>query len=215
VKRLPGSEQRLPGSDRGLFTFDDKWWARIVPTLPPLLLAQPETAKRRTRRFLERIFQEYRDYPANPRVEVERWRKVEECSRRLRSAVKVATAHAEYLQWLLGLLSGLEREASAVADDFELYSMPTVKGRRVQRTRRPNREVLFGDLMKFWEFHDGLLQYSYDGDTPTGPLVRFLEAALSGLDKPPKPSAIADIINRELNRRDRPSISAPGRKFRD
>jgi hypothetical protein len=184
----------LPGSLTTPFTFDDEWWARIVPVLPAEI-RKSDDSLRRTRRYLERIFQAYRDYPAKPKLEAERWLKVEEGARRLREDLK-ETAGAQHLQWVSGLLGELASEASINADTYLLKSSATFYvGGRTQGMRRPDREALYDSLVGFWKNFIEPFKPAYGKRLP-----KFLLEALSGFDDPPNSDAIKDIISRVQSR---------------
>jgi hypothetical protein len=172
------------------FRFDEAWWARIEPTLPPAV--KPSEA----RYMLERRFEQYRQRPNDPGAEAKRW-------------AKIAAAHEDSEQ---------QRKAEAMAEHYRIMTMPSrypTKDRN-QAQRRPNREQLFRHLLIFWQFHAGdeppplgqladVLKITNnitpEGRTiPGGKLLAFMLAALSGIDNAPGAGTVVDIIKRERRR---------------
>ena len=81
--------------------------------------------------------------------------------------------------------------------------------RAFRGTQDPHREALYSGVLRVWtEDLNGQLQYSRNRQgKPTGPLVRFLTACVEPILGEETPRAgVADIIDRERNRRAAPRI---------
>jgi hypothetical protein len=81
--------------------------------------------------------------------------------------------------------------------------------RAFRGTQDPNRERLYSGVLRVWrEDLNGQLQYSRNRQgKPTGPLVRFLTACVEPILGEETPRAgVADIIDRERNRRAKHSV---------
>jgi len=97
---------------------------------------------------------------------------------------------------------------------WDLHMRAQVRLQRLDRrafrgTQDPHREALYAGVLRVWtEDLNGELQYSRNRQgMPTGPLIRFLTACVEPILGEETPRAgVADIIDRERNRRAAPRI---------
>ena len=83
------------------------------------------------------------------------------------------------------------------------------RSRAFRGTQNPYREALYSGVLRVWTEHlNGKLQYSRNKQgKPTGPLVRFFAACVEPIlgEETPR-EGVADIIDRESNRRAKHSV---------
>jgi hypothetical protein len=164
--------------------YGDAAWQAVAENLPPRINAN------QARRELEQI--------ALDHLTMESARKRRPTKREMQST------HRAIHHVLANVTLSDAARAELVAQDQAREIGYAMLRKAYSRKNNPNRALLYDRILRMWRQGGGSTQYSTeeDGRTPSGPLIRFLAAVLRPVlgDETPKPSGLADIIDRERNR---------------
>jgi hypothetical protein len=140
--------------------------------------------------------------------ERKRWRQIDKLTEQLAKEMRKLRRETPWSDpdpWL-------PKHVLAVLRDIHLRAQARLKWldkpKAFRATQNPYREALYCGVLRVWTEHlNGQLQYSRNRQgKPTGPLVRFLTACVEPiLDQETPRAGVADIIERERNRRSAPT----------
>jgi hypothetical protein len=140
--------------------------------------------------------------------ERKRWRQIDKLTEQLAKEMRKLRRETPWSDpdpWL-------PKNVLAVLRDIHLRAQARLKWldkpKAFRATQNPYREALYCGVLRVWTEHlNGQLQYSRNRQgKPTGPLVRFLTACVEPiLDQETPRAGVADIIERERNRRSAPT----------
>jgi hypothetical protein len=142
-----------------------------------------------------------------PASELKRYQRIESLAHNLGHEIGMAKRRVRWTSsdphWpdrALTALREIKRKAEAALIAHEMISAG-FKGRRNQ-----HRANFYADILDLWVFHLGQeIKYSTASKTnlPGGPLIRFIKACVDPVlgNGKPTPHTVADIIDREKNRR--------------
>jgi hypothetical protein len=164
--------------------YDDEAWQAVAGNLPPRMDAD------QARRELEQIGVDHRT--------------MESARKRRPTKRDIQSTHRAIQHVLANVKLSDAARAELTAQDQAREIGYAMLRKAYSRKANPNQALLYDRILRMWRQGGGSTQYSTEanGRTPSGPLIRFLAAVLRPVlgDGTPKPSGLADIIDRERDR---------------
>jgi hypothetical protein len=184
----------------------------ILAAIPSRMMAKGDRARleRIVLMKLDKIIGTYHDVLSTRREhypsaqERKRWRRIDKLTEQLAQEMRKLRREPPWSDpdpllpnRVLAVLWDVHRRAQVRLEWLDTF-------RAFRGTQDPYRQSLYSRVLRVWtEDLNGQLQYSRNRQgKPTGPLVRFLTACVEPiLDQETPRAGVADIIDRERNRR--------------
>jgi hypothetical protein len=184
----------------------------ILAAIPSRMMAKDDRAKQRMVLIeLDKIIGAYHQAlsPGRERYplakEQKRWRRVDKLTEQLAQEMRKLRRETPWSD----PDPLLPNRVLAALWDLHMRAQARLEFRAFRGTQNPYLESLYSGVLRVWtEVLNGQLQYSRNRQgKPTGPLVRFFTACVEPILGEETPRAgVADIIDRERNRRARHAV---------